>query len=251
VPLAGECETLAERKEYMMLDQNYVVAAIRPWNVVQYHATKSSLPGAWHLITDPDALTVEHLASIQPRYIFFPHWTRKVPAEIIDCYECVCFHETDVPYGRGGSPLQNLIERGHKDTVVTALRMVEDFDAGPVYAKRPLSLLGLAEEIYVRSAAIVFEMIAEIAANEPTPVPQIGEPTVFIRRKPEQSAIPQGAQTLAALFDHIRMLDAEQYPHAFLEYANFRFAFTRPALRTGRIEATVSITQRSQERNNQ
>lgn len=125
---------------------------------------------------------------------------------------------------------------------MTALRMVEDFDAGSVYAKRPLSLLGLAEEIYIRSAAIVFEMISEIAANEPTPVPQTGEPTVFRRRTPEQSAIPQGAQTLAALFDHIRMLDAEQYPHAFLEYGNFRLEFTRPVLRTGRIEATVSIT---------
>ncbi len=26
-------------------------------------------------------------------------------------FECVCFHMTDVPYGRGGSPLQNLIIR--------------------------------------------------------------------------------------------------------------------------------------------
>lgn len=111
-----------------------------------------------------------------------------------------------------------------------------------VYAKRPLSLLGLAEEIYIRTAAIVFEMIGEIVANEPTPVPQTGEPTVFRRRTPEQSAIPQGLRTLVALFDHIRMLDAEGYPHAFLEYGNFRFEFTRPALRAGRVESTVCIT---------
>ena len=225
-----------------MPDQHYVVATIRPWNIVQYHAVIPTLPGVWHLITDPDELTIKHLASIQPRYIFFPHWSHKVPAEIIDRYECVCFHETDVPYGRGGSPLQNLIERGHKDTVVTALRMVEVFDAGSVYAKRPLSLIGLAEEIYIRTAAIVFEIISKIVASEPTPVPQTGEPTVFRRRTPEQSVISQGSQELSALFDHIRMLDAEQYPHAFLEYGNFRFEFTRPAFRTGRIEATVSIT---------
>ncbi len=225
-----------------MPEKHYVVATIRPWNIAQYHATTPTLGGVWHLITDPHELTTDHLASIQPRYIFFPHWSHKVQADIIDHYECVCFHATDVPYGRGGSPLQNLIERGHKNTVVTALRMVEDFDAGPVYAKRPLPLLGLAEEIYIRLAAIIFEMISEIVANEPTPVPQTGEPTVFRRRNPEQSAIPEGLQTLSALFDHIRMLDAEQYPHAFLEYGNFRFEFTRPALRTGRIEATVNIT---------
>lgn len=234
-----------------MPDQHYVVATIRPWNVAQYHATVSSFPGVWHLITDPGELTLKHLASIEPRYIFFPHWSHKVPAEIIDGYECVCFHETDVPYGRGGSPLQNLVERGHRDTVVTALRMAEDFDAGPVYAKRPLSLLGLAEEIYIRSAAIIAEMIREIAANEPTPVPQTGEPTIFRRRTPEQSAIPQGAQALEALFDHIRMLDAEQYPHAFLKYDIFRFEFTRPVLRTGRIEANVSITLDSRKERNQ
>lgn len=114
-----------------MVDQHYVVATIRPWNIEQYHSTIPTLRGVWHLITDPDELTIDNLSSIRPRYIFFPHWSHKVPAEIIDRYECVCFHETDVPYGRGGSPLQNLIERGHKDTVVTALRMVEDFDAGP------------------------------------------------------------------------------------------------------------------------
>jgi len=36
---------------------------------------------------------------------------------------------TDVPYGRGGSPLQNLIVRGHTETKLTALRCVRDLDA--------------------------------------------------------------------------------------------------------------------------
>lgn len=92
-------------KEFLMRDKHYVVVTVRPWNVEQYHATISTLPGDWHLITDPDEVSIEHLASIQPRYIFFPHWSHKVPAEIVERYECVCFHETDVPYGRGGSPL--------------------------------------------------------------------------------------------------------------------------------------------------
>lgn len=225
-----------------MPDKHYVVTTIRPWHVAQYNAKVSTLPGVWHLITDPDELTVARLATIQPRYIFFPHWSHKVPAAIVDRYECVCFHETDVPYGRGGSPIQNLIERGHTDTVVTALRMVEELDAGPVYGKRPLSLLGLAEEIYLRSASIIFEMIEAIATREPTPSAQSGKPTAFRRRTPEQSSFPRDAQTLAAVFDHIRMLDAEQYPHAFLEYGDFHMEFTRPVLRTGRIEAAVSIS---------
>ena len=40
---------------------------------------------------------------------------------------------TDVPYGRGGSPLQNLIVRGYSEIKLTVLQMVKAFDAGLVY----------------------------------------------------------------------------------------------------------------------
>ena len=47
---------------------------------------------------------------------------------------------TDVPFGRGGSPLQNLISRGIYETKISAFRCVAEMDAGPVYPKRPFSL---------------------------------------------------------------------------------------------------------------
>ena len=220
----------------------YIVATIRSWNIAQYHASLHRMPGQWHLIVSGEALSIQRLREISPRFIFFPHWSEKVPTEIIDEFECVCFHETDVPYGRGGSPIQNLIERGHTETVISALRMVEKFDSGPVYAKRPMSLLGLGEEIYLRAAHIVFEMIREIVLAEPDPIPQIGEPTFFRRRTPDQSRLPSTATSLSQLFDHIRMLDADGYPRSFLEYGEFRIEFTRPALRTEGVEAQVCIT---------
>ena len=43
---------------------------------------------------------------------------------------------TDLPYGRGGSPLQNLIINGHKETMMSALRCVQELDAGPIYLKK-------------------------------------------------------------------------------------------------------------------
>lgn len=225
-----------------MPEHHYVVATLRPWHVRQYHARVARLPGVWHLIDRPEELTFERLESIEPRFVFFPHWSHKVPKEVIEAFECVCFHETDVPYGRGGSPIQNLIARRHKETVVSALRMVEALDAGPVYAKQPLSLQGLAEEIYVRTASIVFDMMEEIVANEPEPVPQMGEPVVFKRRTPQESVLPGDGASLEALFDHIRMLDAQGYPHAFLDYGKFRIELTRPALRTDHLEANVRIS---------
>jgi len=141
----------------------------------------------------------------------------------------------------GGSPLQNLIVRGHRHTKLTALRMAHDFDAGPVYLKEDLSLEGNAEEIYIRATQLAAKMIGQILKEQPEPVPQTGEATVFKRRKPAESNIP-GLNSLQALHDFVRMLDAEGYPHAFLEYKGFRYEFNRAALYDGRIVADVRIT---------
>lgn len=227
-----------------MFNNNYLVVTAHHWNIQLYDALRASLPGEWHLITDKQDLNIQNIETINPRYIFIPHWHYKIPNEIIENYECVCFHETDVPYGRGGSPIQNLIAAGHEDTVITALRMVEELDAGPVYMKRPLSLHGLAEEIFIRASKIIYEMIHKIVNYEPIPEPQTGDPVVFKRRTPDQSRIAYDVNALDKVFDHIRMLDAEGYPSAFIEHGNFRLEFSRPALKTDRITATVNIKLR-------
>lgn len=226
-----------------MSERAYVVATVRPWNIEAFNSIIRHYPGVWHLITAPQDLTQAEIGKLRPRYIFFPHWNHIVPKAILEMSECVCFHETDVPYGRGGSPVQNLIVRGHDATKITALRMVDEVDAGPVYLKRDLSLNGLAEEIFVRSSLVVAGMIGEIVANEPTPLPQEGLPVDFQRRKPEQSEIPGDVRGIGEMFDHLRMLDAAEYPRAFIEHGGFRYEFSRPALRTGAIEADVRITK--------
>lgn len=220
----------------------YIVAAIRPWNIQTFHDVINYYPGTWHLMTDPEELTPARIKKLKPRYIFFPHWSYFVPASILEIAECVCFHETDVPFGRGGSPIQNLIVRGYKETKITALKMTQELDAGPVYLKRHLSLDGLAEEIFIRSARIVADMIKEIATTEPQPKGQKGKNVKFQRRTPEQSVIPSKLNNMDELFDHLRMLDAAEYPKAFIEHGGFRYEFSRPALRTGTIEADVRIT---------
>jgi methionyl-tRNA formyltransferase len=178
-----------------------------------------------------------------PRYIFFLHWSTRVPEVLLKSYECVCFHMADVPFGRGGSPLQNLIQLGIRETKLTALRMVEELDAGPTYLKRPMSLEGGAEEIYLRAGRISSEIIAEIIRDEPLPKPQLGEAVVFKRRKPAESKIPENIKDFVGLHDFIRMLDAAGYPHAFIEYGGFRFEFTRAALYGDRVDADVTITR--------
>lgn len=118
------------------MNTNYLVIGCKSWNREVYDDSISKLPGSWHYTDDRKSLNSDFIARINPRYIFFLHWSYKVPAVITDCYECVCFHMTDVPFGRGGSPLQNLIIRKYKTTKLTALRMTDEMDAGPFTIKK-------------------------------------------------------------------------------------------------------------------
>ena len=221
--------------------KTYVIASTKHWNVDAFYRRRDSLPGRWLVVGDERDLTAEFVRAISPRYIFFLHWSSIVPAEIVTSVECVCFHMTDVPYGRGGSPLQNLIQRGHKETKLSVLRMTSEVDAGPVYRKVPLSLDGSAADIFGRCAQLELNIVEWVVRTEPQPKPQVGEPVIFRRRTSVQSRMPQTG-TLEQVYDHIRMLDADSYPPAFLDYGQMRYTFSEACLTGEEINARVRIT---------
>ena len=118
---------------------HYVIASSKPWHEEQSISLDLFNTKEFIWVSNNGQLGRVLEENSDVRYVFFLHWNWLVPECIWKNHECVCFHMTDVPYGRGGSPLQNLIVRGHTETKLTALRMVAEMDAGPVYAKRPLS----------------------------------------------------------------------------------------------------------------
>lgn len=221
----------------------YILASSSKWH--EEMAIKLSyLTGKeFILINNKVDLTIEYLKEINPRYIFFPHWSYMIPAKIFDGFECVIFHMTDLPFGRGGSPLQNLIARGIYETKISAFKCIAEIDAGPVYMKRSFSLYGTAEEIYIRAADVVEKMIVEMVNNEPVAHDQQGEVVCFERRKPKDGDISR-LSGLTDVFDFIRMLDADGYPKAFLETEQLRFEFQRPSLKHGKVVADVIITRK-------
>jgi methionyl-tRNA formyltransferase len=218
----------------------YVVATVKDWNIESFNELSKFLPGSWTLITSKEELTVERLTKIEPDFVFFPHWNWVVSDEILERWDCVCFHMTDVPYGRGGSPLQNLIIRGHSATKLTALRMVRELDAGPVYKKVNLSLEGSAQEIFERTSRRIYDLIRDIILTNPTPVPQAGEVTPFSRRNPTDSELPAQAD-LKCVYDHIRMLDAESYPKAFIKHGALRIEFENARWDSAAEEVVASV----------
>lgn len=188
-------------------------------------------------------LSLLNLQSWQPNYIFFLHWSWLIPKAVYDRYDCVVFHMTDLPYGRGGSPLQNLIIRGHTETKLTAFQCVREIDAGPIYLKSEISLLGTAEEIMSRCSALMEEMILEIIQDHIVPVPQTGEVTLFNRRKPDESNLISLSE-IKNVYDYIRMLDDDAYPKAFIESDFFHFEFSKAILHDESIEAKVVIKRK-------
>ena len=219
---------------------NYLVATIHPWNIARYQQYSQTLPGKWHLITTKDELTLDKIDKITPKYIFFPHWSWIVPEEILNKYTCVCFHMTDLPYGRGGSPLQNLIMNGLSETKVSALQMTTELDAGPIFIKKPLTLTGSAEDIFLRLAKVVAQMIAEMVTSSPIATPQQGDVVYFKRRTPQQSEIPEGLST-KELYNFIRMLDAPGYPKAFIYKDNYKLEFTQAQITANKLTAEVTF----------
>lgn len=225
---------------------NIVIVTTKSWNIRRAQELKEKTTEQNILIiSEKRGLTKERLSTFNPQYVFFPHWSYIIPEEIYNSFECVVFHMTDLPYGRGGSPLQNLIVRGHKDTMISALRVTGEIDAGPIYMKTPLQLDGSAEEIYGRASEIIFQiMIPEIINNQPIPMEQQGQVVSFKRRRPEEGELKPGME-LSAIYDYIRMLDAEGYPNAYIEFGQNKLQFQQANIKEDQqgeyIEAKVII----------
>ena len=137
---------------------------------------------------------------------FYSHWSFIIPKKIWNSWPTVslrliCLREKVSP--------QNLILRG-SDTKITALKCSELIDGGDIYLKENLSLLGNAEEIFIRANSIIEKMILKIIKNCPEPYPQDGEGSTFYRRNIEDSDLNKCLEgSKEDWFDTIRMLDAE------------------------------------------
>ena len=219
----------------------YILVTSKPWHKDLFKKLgeyKKEIK--WVLIDNENLFVLSELKKINPKKIFIPHWSKIIPKEIYNNYECILFHMTDLPFGRGGSPLQNLIINGYKKTKISAIRVEKGIDTGPIYLKRNLLLNGSARDIFLRASETIFEMIDEILKKGPYPIEQVGVPTYFKRRKPDQSNI-SNLDKLNTIYDYIRMLDCEGYPNACLELNGIVYEFYNVKKLNNKLESNVRI----------
>lgn len=222
-----------------------LIVTIKSWNISSaLDFKKKNSEHTIEIISEPAELTNKFVQNFNPDFIFFPHWSWIIPKEIHENFKCIVFHITDLPFGRGGSPLQNLIVRCIENTKISAISVTEEIDAGNIYFKRDLSLNGNAEEILVRAAKIIFnEMIPEIINGNLKPFEQEGDTVYFERRKPNQSEVLGSMENIEGLYNHIRMLDGEGYPKAYIKLGKYKMEFSRASYNGQRIIADVIITE--------
>ena len=224
--------------------KRYLFVSEKGWHDTIFQELQKETEFHWIRYTSRNEFTLENLNKIQPILIFIPHWSYIIPSEIYTEFECIVFHMTDLPFGRGGSPLQNLIIRGFKETRISAIRIAAGIDAGPIYLKALLKLDGSAQEIFIRSAEVIKSMIYDIIYKKLVPLEQEGEVTLFKRRKPHESNIAN-LDSISKVYDYIRMLDADGYPQAFLETEYFRFEFSNGCMEDkNAIKANVRIIKK-------
>jgi len=204
------------------MKKQIVIATIKTWNIEQAKEIKKNLSAKYNItiIDKKENLTRDKLIKLNPDYIFFTHWSWIIPANIYEEFTCIVFHSTDLPFGRGGSPLQNLIVNKVYQTKISAIKVQKGLDTGPIYVQIPISIKkGSAKEIFIKISKIIFnKMIPLILEKNMIPRPQKGIITEFKRRTPEMSNLLLAKiETIDDLYDFIRMLDGEGYPTAFIK----------------------------------
>lgn len=130
----------------------------------------------------------------------------------------IVVHESDLPRGKGFSPVAWQVLEGKNTIPVSLFEAVEDMDAGSIYLRDNIVLNGteLLPEIRKKQGIKTLEMIIKFLNNWPNIVPeeQRGEATIYRRRNTADDKLDID-KSLAEQFNHLRIVDNEKYPAWF------------------------------------
>lgn len=138
---------------------------------------------------------------------------------------CLVVHASNLPHGRGWSPLVWQILEGRNEIPVTLLEAGDTLDSGDIWHQVWLRFDGheLVDEMHVALFAAELELMDYALAHLDSirPTPQSGTPTHYRRRTPEDSRLDMN-RSLAEQFNLLRVADPLRYP-AFFDYLGHRY----------------------------
>lgn len=128
-------------------------------------------------------------------------------------------HESDLPRGKGWSPVTWQVLEG-KDTIpVTLFEAAESVDAGNIYLQEFIHLDGseLLEEIKHKQGLYTKKLVLEFIKRYPNVQgkSQQGEESFYPKRSPKDSQLDIN-KTIGEQFDLLRVVDNKRYPAYFM-----------------------------------
>ncbi|WP_270661686.1 formyltransferase family protein [Thomasclavelia ramosa] len=127
----------------------------------------------------------------------------------------IVVHASDLPTGKGFSPLSYQIMEGKNEVVLTLFEAVKELDAGPFYMKEKLTFDGteLLDELRQKMAIKINKMCCYFVEHndELEPKKQIGEETIYKRLTKNDNALDIN-KSIKEQFNHLRIADNERYP---------------------------------------
>jgi methionyl-tRNA formyltransferase len=136
-------------------------------------------------------------------------------------------HESDLPNGRGWSPMSWQILEAKDHIPVTLLEAIDKVDACSIYLQEWINLEGteLSPKWRKLQAEATKRLCHAFISSYPSILDkaqaQIGEPTFYSRRCAEDSRL-DSEKTFSEQFNLLRIIDNEQYP-AFFEINEEKF----------------------------
>lgn len=140
----------------------------------------------------------------------------------------IVVHASDLPKGKGFTPLKWQILEGKNDIPLTLFEAVEDCDAGPYYFKDIIHFEGyeLLEEMQDIMARKIIDMCCRFISehSDLKPIEQIGESTYYRRFRKEDDYLNVN-MTIKEIFPRLRIADFERFPLIF-EIEGHKYSLT-------------------------
>jgi methionyl-tRNA formyltransferase len=137
----------------------------------------------------------------------------------------IVVHESELPEGRGWSPLTWKILEGKNEIPVTLFEATDKVDAGKVYLRDVLVFEGheLVDEMKHLQGLKTNEMVLKFVSKFPLieGEEQVGTPSYYPRRRPEDSELDI-SKTIEEQINLLRVCDNERYP-AYFKYKGFTY----------------------------
>ncbi len=137
----------------------------------------------------------------------------------------IVVHSSDLPRGKGWSPLTWQILEGKNEVVNTLFEAADKVDAGVIYCQDVIAFAGheLLSELHDAQGKSINRLILQFVDAYPDVHgrAQEGEATMYPKRSQKDSEL-DSEKTIAEQFNLLRVVDNEKYP-AFFHYRGKKY----------------------------